>query len=78
MCLYFFSHGNLSLRDGFLDVLEELGRCAALDFVIWRFLLGFFCFHGMYGNAVVLSAWHSDNIFWGMSCVFIKVGVLCM
>ena len=30
-------HKCLSLRDGFLDVLEELGRCAALDFVIWSF-----------------------------------------
>ena len=28
----------------FLDVLEELGRCAALDFVIWCFS------YGMYGN----------------------------
>ena len=27
----------LSLRDGFLDVLEELGRCAAIDFVILVF-----------------------------------------
>ena len=27
----------LSLCDGFLDGLEELGRCAALDFVILVF-----------------------------------------
>ena len=26
----------------FLDVLEELGRCAALDFVIWCFSFGVF------------------------------------
>ena len=31
----------------FLDVLEELGRCAALDFVIWCFS------HGMYGNLLL-------------------------
>ena len=30
-------HKYLSLCDGFLDVLEELGRCAVLDFVILVF-----------------------------------------
>ena len=37
-------HGNLSLRDGFLDVLEELGRCAVLDFVILVFRQGMVAF----------------------------------
>ena len=30
----------LSLRDGFLDILEELGRCAVLDVAVWRFSRG--------------------------------------
>ena len=34
----------LSLRDGCLDILEELGRCAALDFVIPVFRQGMVAF----------------------------------
>ena len=34
----------LSLHDGFLDGLEELGRCAALDFVILVFRQGMVAF----------------------------------
>ena len=34
----------LSLCDGFLDGLEELGRCAALDFVILVFRQGMVAF----------------------------------
>ena len=37
-------HGNLSLCDGFLDVLEEPGRCAVLDFVILVFRQGMVAF----------------------------------
>ena len=48
--MFFFAHKfhkyheYLSLRDGFLDVLEELGRCAVLDFAVWRFSLGVLSF----------------------------------
>ena len=34
----------LSLRDGFINILEELGRCAALDFVILVFRQGMVAF----------------------------------
>ena len=34
----------------FLDVLEELGRCAALDFVIWCFSHGYLFSHGIHGT----------------------------
>ena len=34
---------------GFLDVLGELGRCAALDFVIWCFSHGYLFSHGIHG-----------------------------
>ena len=34
----------------FLDVLEELGRCAALDFVIWGFSHGYLFSHGIHGT----------------------------
>ena len=34
----------LSLRDGCLDILEELGRCAAQDFVILVFWQGMIVF----------------------------------
>ena len=37
-------HKYLSLRDGFLDGLEELGRCAALYFVILVFWQGMVAF----------------------------------
>ena len=37
-------HEYLSLCDGFLDVLEELGRCAVLDFVILVFRQGMVAF----------------------------------
>ena len=33
----------------FLDVLGELGRCAALDFVIWCFSHGYLFSHGTHG-----------------------------
>ena len=33
-----------------LDILEELGRCAALDFVIWCFSHGYLFSHGMHGT----------------------------
>ena len=35
---------------GFLDVLEELGRCAALDFVVWCFSHGYLFSHGIHGT----------------------------
>ena len=37
-------HRFLSLRDGFLDGLKELERCAALDFVILVFRQGMVAF----------------------------------
>ena len=39
----------------FLDVLEELGRCAALDFVIWCFSHGYLFSHGIHGTHGNLS-----------------------
>ena len=49
----------------FLDVLEELGRCAALDFVIWCFSYGYLFSHGIHGthgNAVAAPVCHSELV----------------